>query len=96
MTGLAVAHLSVAYDDQVVLTDATMECRAGEIVGLLGPNGSGKSTLLKAVLGLVPRVRGEVTLDGEPLYSKAATKRHAHDGEIAAPVRQRIGPELLR
>jgi ABC-type Mn2+/Zn2+ transport system ATPase subunit len=77
LTGLAVAHLSVAYDDRVVLADATMECRAGEIVGLLGPNGSGKSTLLKAVLGLVPRVRGEVTLDGEPL-DRAARRRVAY------------------
>jgi selenoprotein W-related protein len=50
-----------------------------------------------AELELVPSSGGrfEVTLDGELLYSKAATGRHAHDGEIVTLVRKRIGPELL-
>src|SRR5207247_2948367 len=66
-SGLLVEQLTVAYDDRVVLADASLGCRRGEVVGLLGPNGSGKSSLLKAVLGLAPRVAGRVSLDGAPL-----------------------------
>jgi manganese/iron transport system ATP-binding protein len=36
----------------------------GQAVALIGPNGAGKSTLIKAVLGLVPVVRGSITVLG--------------------------------
>jgi selenoprotein W-related protein len=51
-----------------------------------------------AELTLVPSSGGrfEVTLDGALLYSKASTRRHAAAGEVAALVRERIGPEPLR
>ncbi len=77
MTELVVEHLTVAYDGRVALDDASLTCPGGQIVGLLGPNGSGKSTLLKAVLGLVPRLGGTVTLDGRPL-DRAARARVAY------------------
>jgi selenoprotein W-related protein len=50
-----------------------------------------------ARLTLVPSSRGrfEVTLDGELIFSKVATRRHAAPGEVAGLVRERIGPELL-
>ncbi|HEY3108126.1 MAG TPA: metal ABC transporter ATP-binding protein [Chloroflexota bacterium] len=66
-SGLEIEGLTVAYDERVVLADASLSCRRGEVVGLLGPNGSGKSSLLKGVLGLAPRVAGRVKLDGAPL-----------------------------
>ena len=34
-----------------VLTDISLRCRPGDIIGLLGRNGSGKSTLLKIIFG---------------------------------------------
>lgn len=45
---------------------------------------------------LVPSSGGafEVTLDDELIYSKKATRRHAEPGEIAAVVRERLGPEV--
>ena len=36
----------------------------GESVALIGPNGAGKSTLLRAILGLVPLVRGRIEVLG--------------------------------
>ena len=50
-----------------------------------------------AELTLVPSSGGrfEVTLDGELIYSKASTSRHAAPGEVAGLVRERIGPEPL-
>jgi len=47
---------------------------------------------------LIPSSKGrfEVTLDGELVFSKATLGRHAEPGEVAALVRDRIGPEIER
>ena len=49
-------------------------------------------------IDLVPSSNGrfEVTLDGELLFSKAETGRHAEPGEVVGLVRARIGPEIER
>ena len=49
-------------------------------------------------LELLPSGKGrfEVTLDGELIFSKAALGRHAEPGEVAALVRERLGPEVSR
>lgn len=43
----------------------------GEFLVLLGPSGSGKTTLLRCVAGLTVPDRGELVLDGVPVYSEA-------------------------
>jgi len=47
---------------------------------------------------LVPSANGrfEVILDGELIFSKATLGRHAEPGEIAALVRERLGPPIER
>ncbi len=37
------------------------QIRSGGLTGLIGPNGAGKSTTIKAVLGLLPEVKGSIT-----------------------------------
>jgi selenoprotein W-related protein len=45
---------------------------------------------------LLPSSKGrfEVTVDGELVFSKAELKRHAEPGEVAALVREQLGPEI--
>jgi manganese/iron transport system ATP-binding protein len=59
-------HASVAYGRVPVLEDVHGSVAAGRTVALIGPNGAGKSTLIKAVLGLVPVVRGQIRVLGLP------------------------------
>ena len=53
------------------LQDLDLELRGGEILGYVGPNGSGKTTTLKLLTGLLRPDRGEATILGEPLASRA-------------------------
>src|SRR3990170_1009617 len=63
--------LGVAYDRWPVLEGVTFAVPRKSMVGIVGPNGGGKSTLIKAVLGLVPRQRGEVEILGRPVDRRA-------------------------
>jgi ABC-2 type transport system ATP-binding protein len=53
------------------LQDLDLTLHRGEILGYLGPNGSGKTTTLKLLTGLLRPDRGEATVLGEPLASRA-------------------------
>jgi ABC-2 type transport system ATP-binding protein len=57
------------------LQDLDLELRKGEILGYVGPNGSGKTTTLKLLIGLLRPDRGEATVFGEPLDSRAWRSR---------------------
>jgi len=63
MTGALVQadRICVRLGDSEVLHDVSIRVAPAEIVTIVGPNGSGKSTLLRALLGLVPVARGQVT-----------------------------------
>ena len=66
---LAVQDLTVAYHRKPVLWDVDLAMPEGRLIAIVGPNGAGKSTLIKAVLGLIPRASGRVTIYGRP-YEK--------------------------
>ncbi len=63
---LSMHDVTVAYHRKPVLWDVDFDAPEGHLIGIVGPNGAGKSTLLKAVLDLVPRVSGIVTIFGRP------------------------------
>ena len=50
-----------------ILSDASIEVRAGEVHALVGPNGAGKSTLFGVIAGDIAPTAGVVELDGAPL-----------------------------
>jgi manganese/zinc/iron transport system ATP- binding protein len=66
---LEATGISAAYQKKPVLQDVTFSVGEGQLVGIIGPNGAGKSTLIKAILGLIPRLSGEVRVFGKP-YSE--------------------------
>lgn len=61
--------LTVAYDGKPVLSDISLELPKGMLTAVMGPNGAGKTTLLKALLGLIPKLEGEIVfscVNGKP------------------------------
>jgi glycine betaine/proline transport system ATP-binding protein len=55
-------EISAASGHVLGVADASLTIQEGEILVLMGLSGSGKSTLLRAVNGLAPVVRGEVSV----------------------------------
>jgi len=62
---LAVSELHVRLGESHVLQGVSFSVAKGRVTALLGRNGVGKTTTLRALLGLVPRSNGTVTVDGE-------------------------------
>jgi phospholipid/cholesterol/gamma-HCH transport system ATP-binding protein len=57
-------HVSISFEDKLVLDDVSFELTRGETKMILGVLGSGKSTLLKMAIGLVRPDRGDIYLLG--------------------------------
>jgi ABC-type Mn2+/Zn2+ transport system ATPase subunit len=56
--------LTLGYRGHIVLDKLDFTIERGDFLGVMGPNGSGKTTLIKAILGLVPPLRGTIEFPG--------------------------------
>jgi len=77
----------------IPVTDATLSVDGGEVVALIGRNGAGKTSLLRAVMGLMPRVTGDIELDGSSIVRLPAFVR-ARRGLGYVPEDRRIFTDL--
>ncbi|XP_055346997.1 multidrug resistance-associated protein 1-like [Paramacrobiotus metropolitanus] len=55
-------------DDPIVLRDINLDVKQGKLIAVVGQVGSGKSSLIAAMLGLMERRSGNVTLKGSISY----------------------------
>ncbi|MBA2537884.1 MAG: ABC transporter ATP-binding protein [Actinobacteria bacterium] len=65
VTALRVEDLHVYLGESHVLQGVSFSVAKGGVTALLGRNGVGKTTTLRALMGLVPRTRGTVEVQGE-------------------------------
>ncbi len=68
-------HISFTYPntDKPIFTDAHMEVRKGQSVGIMGPSGAGKSTIVDILLGLLHVQEGSITCDGRDIFENYAS-----------------------
>ena len=64
--------------------NVTFDVPEGKLFTLLGPSGCGKTTTLRSIAGLERPVAGEITVDGQPVYS-------AKQGVFVAPNKRNFG-----
>lgn len=64
---LKAAHVSGSYGEVDIIKDINLVLYKKEIVTIAGTNGAGKSTLLRALLGMLPRVTGDLELNGNSI-----------------------------
>ena len=69
---IALRQLRVGYPGRLVLEDVSLDFRPGEVLAILGPNGCGKSTLLRTANGLLPKLEGEILVDGRSITKMSA------------------------
>lgn len=70
---LKLDHLQKQYGDFSM--DCSLEVKPGCITGLIGQNGAGKSTTFKAILGLITKDGGRITISGKDIENFTATDR---------------------
>ena len=78
---LVVNGLTVYRGTHLAVQDVSFAVPSGTDTAIIGPNGAGKSTLIQAVLGILPRQAGHISVLGHPLSAK---------GYLPAAVRQQI------
>ncbi|MEO6151057.1 MAG: ATP-binding cassette domain-containing protein [Mucilaginibacter sp.] len=64
MQTLRVDSVQLEFDNRKILQDIYLDCKIGEVVGLLGRNGCGKSSLLRIIFGSLLCSFRHVSIDG--------------------------------
>ncbi|MPV57725.1 ABC transporter ATP-binding protein [Burkholderia sp. HI2761] len=64
---LHIESLSAGYGEISILSQIDLTVQPNEVVGVLGCNGAGKSTLVKAIMGLLPRMSGDIRFGGRAI-----------------------------
>jgi simple sugar transport system ATP-binding protein len=52
---------------QLVVNNISFDVKAGEVVAIAGVQGNGQTELVEAIMGLQPKVKGHIGLDGQAL-----------------------------
>jgi lipopolysaccharide export system ATP-binding protein len=73
---LKIESISKQFGGRKVVSGASFEIKAGQVVGLLGPNGAGKTTSFYMVVGLVQPDSGKIhfnnlDITNFPMYKRA-------------------------
>lgn len=76
MSELRAVGLRKKYGSRIVVHDASLSLKSGEVVGLLGPNGAGKTTSFYMIVGLIAADGGEIFVDDQnithlPIHRRA-------------------------
>lgn len=64
---LQIDNACIAFGDEVLFSDFSMQLHKGEISCIAGESGRGKTSLLNAIMGFVPLQKGTITVGGQEL-----------------------------
>ena len=62
---LQMQDITVEFPGVIANDHVSIDCKKGEVLGLLGENGAGKTTLMNVLYGLRPPTSGKIFLDGK-------------------------------
>lgn len=73
---------AVELGGRTALSEASLQVRAGEVLGVVGANGAGKTTLLRALLGLARLASGAARIAGRPIEELSDLERASLAGYL--------------
>ena len=66
---ISIENLSLSFGKTLILNNINIVIPRNKTIALSGVSGSGKTTLVNVISGLIAPDKGQVLLDGKPLYS---------------------------
>ncbi|AIQ16020.1 spermidine/putrescine ABC transporter ATP-binding protein [Paenibacillus sp. FSL H7-0357] len=76
MSLLSLDHVSVAYDNRLILEDFNLSLAKGQLLSLLGPSGCGKTTTLRLIAGFLNAESGAFMFGGKDYTKIPVEKRN--------------------
>lgn len=67
-------NISKSFDNIKAVDDISVTIKDGNVFGLIGTNGAGKSTFMRMVAGIIKPDRGNILIDGIPVYESEEAK----------------------
>ena len=71
---LQMQNVTKTFGSFKALDDLTLSVPQGTVYGLVGPNGAGKSTAIRHMTGVYQPDKGQILLNGKPIYEDEAVK----------------------
>jgi urea transport system ATP-binding protein len=90
---LQVNELKVNYGQSEIISDLSFTAKPNETLAIMGRNGMGKTTLFKSLIGVIPSVKGKVTVGDTDISGMPSFKRVA-SGIAYVPQGRMIFPTL--
>jgi len=75
MSGIRLTNVSKSFGALKVIHGVDIEIEQGEFAVFVGPSGCGKSTLLRMIAGLEETSGGKISIEGEDVTHREASKR---------------------
>ena len=75
---LNVDSIQLEFGNRRILQDVHLDCKQGEIIGLLGRNGCGKSSLLRIIFGTLEPSYKYVSINGDFIHKGYKNNRIAY------------------
>ncbi|MDD3746363.1 MAG: ABC transporter ATP-binding protein [Anaerostipes sp.] len=71
---IEIKNVHKSYGNKEILHGMNMGVKEGSIHGLVGRNGSGKTTLIRCLTGIYKADKGEILVNGKPVYENPEAK----------------------
>lgn len=88
-----VKGLQAGYGQSRVVHGVDLNVAQGEILAIMGRNGMGKTTLFKTLVGMLPAMGGDISIDGQSVSGMESFKR-VRRGIAYVPQGRMIFPTL--
>lgn len=79
-TGASMEQVTFSYEDEVILSDYSIDLEPGKIIGIHGVSGSGKSTMLKLLMRFWDVQQGSVNINGKNIKKLPTTTLRKLEG----------------